>query len=155
METLGFTCESKASCQIPQLTPPAMPATRWNNLSEIPSPGLHFRGTTHSQQVILALNSIGRPEFNQLLPHHLVLESLTGVQVEWFANKAENIIGTIALTKVGRSWNYAILRRNKLGNFQVCDIGQNFFNLQQTMVQFAYAMVAARKDRREICPISD
>jgi hypothetical protein len=78
-----------------------------------------------------------------------------GEQVEWFTNQARNLIGTIALTKAGRSWNYAILRRNKLGNFQVCDIGQNFFSLTQTMVQFTYAMVAAKKDRQEGCTISD
>jgi len=78
-----------------------------------------------------------------------------GEQVEWFANKAKNLIGTIALTKVGRSWNFAVLRRNKLGNFQVCDIGQNFFNLRQTMVQFTYAMVAAKNGQQEVCPSSD
>ena len=78
-----------------------------------------------------------------------------GEQIEWFANKAKNLIGTIALTRTGRSWSYAVLRRNKLGNFQVCDIGQNFFSLKQTMVQFTYAIVAAKKDRQAICPISD
>ena len=78
-----------------------------------------------------------------------------GEQVEWFANKAKNLIGTIALTKVGRSWNFAVLRQNKLGNFQVCDIGQNFFNLSQTMVQFRYAMVAAKNTRQEIYPSLD
>jgi hypothetical protein len=103
----------------------------------------------------VAIKSIGRWEFNQLLPHHLALEGLMGAQVEWFANRAENVIGTIALTKVGRSWNYAILRRNKLGNFQVCDIGQNFFSFKQTMVQFINAMAAARKDRQENCSSSD
>lgn len=74
-----------------------------------------------------------------------------GEQVEWFSNRARNLIGTIARSKVGRSWNYAILRRTKLGNFQVCDIGENFYNLQQTGVQFRYAMAAAKKARREIC----
>jgi len=78
-----------------------------------------------------------------------------GAQVEWFASRAKNLIGTIALTKVGRSWNFAVLRRNKLGHFQVCDVGQNFFNLEQTMVQFRYAMVAAEDNRQEICPSSD
>jgi len=78
-----------------------------------------------------------------------------GEQIEWFANQAKNLIGTIALTRSGRSWNYAILRRNRLGHFQVCDIGQNFFSLQQTMVQFTYTMVAAKTARRRICPISD
>lgn len=128
---------------------------RCSNLSEVPGTGRRLRGRRHCKQVILAIKNIGRWEFNRLLPHHLVLESLTGEQVEWFANQAKNLIGTIALTKTGRSWNYAILRRNKLGNFQVCDIGQNFFNLKQTLVQFTYAMVAAKKDRQRIYPSSD
>ena len=78
-----------------------------------------------------------------------------GVQIEWFANKAQDLIGTIALTKAGRSWNFAVLKRNRQGNFQVCDIGENFFNLTQTMVQFMYAMVAAQSGRQEISPSSD
>jgi hypothetical protein len=56
---------------------------------------------------------------------------------------------------VGRSWNFAVLRRNKLGNFQVCEIGQNFFNLGQTMVQFTYAMIAAKNSQQEVLPSSD
>ena len=103
----------------------------------------------------MPIKSIARWEFNQLLPHHLVLEKLMGEQVEWFANKTKSLIGTIALTKVGRSWNFAVLRRNKLGNFQVCEIGQNFFNLGQTMVQFRYAMAAAKNNRPEVCPSAD
>ena len=74
-----------------------------------------------------------------------------GEQVEWFANKARNLIGTIALTAMGRSWNFAILKRNRQGNFQVCDVGQNFFNLSQIMVQFRYAMVAAKYSQQEVC----
>jgi hypothetical protein len=143
MQPLGLARESKIRCQIELSAPPASLAV----LSEVPSTGLRLRGTTHS--------NIDRGEFNRLLPHHLVLEGLMGEQVEWFTNRAKSLIGTIALTKTGRSWNYAILRRNRLGHFQVCDIGQNFFSLKQTMVQFTYAMVAAKKDRHANCPISD
>ena len=78
-----------------------------------------------------------------------------GKQIGWFANQAKNLIGVIALTKVGRSWNFAVLKRNKQGSFQVCDVGQNFFNLRQTMVQFKYAMVAAKNWRQEVLPSSD
>jgi hypothetical protein len=101
------------------------------------------------------IKRIARLEFNRLLPHHLVLEDLMGEQVEWFANKAKDLIGTIALNKVGRSWNFAVLRRNMLGNFQVCNIGQNFFNLRQTIAQFTYAMAAARDNRQQVCLSSD
>lgn len=100
----------------------------------------------------MAIKKIDRSEFNQFIPHHLVLESLIGKRIVWFANKAKNLIGAIAVIGVGRSWNYAILRRTKRGRFEVCDIGQNFLNLQQATVQFMYAMVAAMNDRQEICP---
>jgi hypothetical protein len=101
------------------------------------------------------IKRIARWEFNHLLPHHLILEDLMGEQIGWFANQAKNLIGTIALTKVGRSWNFAVLKRNKQGGFQVCDVGQNFFNLRQTMVQFKHAMVAAKNWRQELLPSSD
>ena len=71
-----------------------------------------------------------------------------GRQIKWFTNKAKTLIGTIAVTKVGRSWNFVVLRRNKQGNFQVCEVGQNFFNLVQTIVQFKYVMVAAKNSRQ-------
>ncbi|HUK81374.1 MAG TPA: hypothetical protein VLZ12_01960 [Verrucomicrobiae bacterium] len=106
-------------------------------------------------EAAVPIKRIARWEFNRLLPHHPVLEDLMGEQVEWFANRARSLIGTIALTKVGRSWNFSVLRRNTLGNFQVCNIGQNFFSLSQTMVQFRYAMVAAKNNRQEVLPSSD
>lgn len=93
-----------------------------------------------------AIQPIVRWEFNQLLPQHVVLEDLMGQQVAWFASKTKTLIGTIASTKVGRSWNYVILRRNALGKFQVCKIGQNYFDLGQTFVQFSYALVAAKNN---------
>jgi hypothetical protein len=101
------------------------------------------------------MKSIHRWEFNRLLPHHRVLENLMGEPVAWFADKAKNFIGTIASAKEEGRWNFAILRRNELGNFQVCDVEENFFNLAQTMIQFRYAMVAAQNGRQPVCPSSD
>ena len=96
------------------------------------------------------IQPIARQEFNQLLPQHLILENLTGRQIKWFTNQAKNLIGTIAVTRVGRSWNFVVMRRNKQGNFQVCEVGQNFLNLMQTIVQFKYVMVAAKNSRQVI-----
>ena len=69
-------------------------------------------------------------EFNRSLPHHFALENLMGRQIKWFTNKAKNLIGTITFVRVGRSWNYAVLRRNFLGKFQAREIGRNFLNLR-------------------------
>jgi len=113
------------------------------------------RSCTSSSKAAVPIRRIARWEFNQLLPYHLDLEDLMGEQIGWFANQTKNLIGTIALTKVGRSWNFAVLKRNKPGNFQACNIGENFFSLRQTIVQFRYAMVAATNSRQEIFPSSD
>jgi len=101
-------------------------------------------------QAVAPIQHIARQEFNQLLPQHLDLENLMGKQIKWFTNKAKTLIGTIAVTAVGRSWNFVVLRRNKQGNFQVCEAGQNFFNLVQTIVQFKFVMVAAKNSRQVI-----
>ena len=103
-----------------------------------------------STQATEPIQHIARQEFDQLLPQHLVLENLMGRQVKWFTNKAKSLIGTIAVSKVGRSWNFVVLRRTKQGTFQVCEVGQNFFNLMQTIVQFKYVMVAAKNSRQAI-----
>ena len=93
---------------------------------------------------------IARQEFNELLPQHRALENLMGRQIKWFTNRAKNLIGTIAVTHVGRSWNFVVMRRNPQGHFQVCEVGQNFINLLQTIVQFKYVMVAAKNSRQVI-----
>ena len=97
------------------------------------------------------IQSIARWEFNQLLPQHLVLENLMGEQFEWFADPGKKLIGTIAITPMGQSWNFAILRRDKLGDFQLCKFGQNNFNLEQTLVQSRNAMVTVINHRPEPC----
>ena len=91
----------------------------------------------------MAINRISRANFNRFLSQPRVLESLMGEQIEWFGNPARNLIGTIARNKVGRSWNYAILRQTQPGHFDVCDVGENFYSLRQTGVQFRYAMAGA------------
>ncbi len=96
------------------------------------------------------IKSIARWEFNQLLPQHLVLENLMGEQFEWFADPANKLIGTIAFARMGRSWNFAILQRDKVGDFQLCKFGQNNFTLEQTIVQFRNAVVTVMNRRQEI-----
>jgi hypothetical protein len=98
----------------------------------------------------MTMKRITRREFDQLLPRHSRLEELMGAQVEWYANSAQTLIGTIALTAVGRSWNYAILRRNRLGTFQVCDVADNFFSRRQTVAQFHHAAAAAKRYPQDV-----
>ena len=87
----------------------------------------------------MRIKNIDRNQFDQLLPAHRVLEHLIGKEVEWFANRAKTCLGTIALNAEG-SWVYSVLRLNRLGNFNVIDVGWNIFNYYQTRVQLLSAM---------------
>jgi hypothetical protein len=88
----------------------------------------------------VSVKSIDNGEFKRLLPSHLVLENLMPGQVEWFGNKARNRIGTIAAGKGQAGWRYAILRRDKVGDFRVCDVRANFSSQQAARVDFLLAM---------------
>jgi hypothetical protein len=104
----------------------------------------HCATATDGAYCPVKIKSINRSEFNQLLPQHRQLEDLMGNQIAWYSNAARTLIGTIAETMIGRSWNFAVLKRNRLGKFQVCDIGENFFNLRQTVAQFHHALTATK-----------
>jgi hypothetical protein len=103
----------------------------------------------------MTMKRITRKEFNRLLPRHSRLEELMGAQIEWYANAAQTLIGTIALTAIWRCWNFAVLKRNRLGTFQVCDVGDNFFDLRQTVAQFHRAVTAAKRYRQDLSSITD
>ena len=75
----------------------------------------------------MAIKRIGKMEFNQLLPSHGVLEDLIGGEVEWLADDSGNTIGTLAHDKWKQTWNFAILRRNKIGAFLLDNLKGNFF----------------------------
>ena len=100
----------------------------------------------------MLVKSIGSGEFNQLLPSHLALESLMAGQVEWFGNKTRNLIGTIAAGKGEADWNYAILKRNKVGNFRVCDVRVNFYSHRAARADFLLAMKGAGPSRPDNVP---
>ena len=68
---------------------------------------------------MVIINSMGREAFHQLPPANIVPEMAVGDEVEWFADVAETIIGTIGLGGMNVSWNYAILERDTRGDFRV------------------------------------
>ncbi len=103
----------------------------------------------------MLVKSIGSGEFNRLLPSHLVLEHLMAGQVEWFGNRTRNLIGAIAEGKRQAGWNYAILRRHKLGNFRVCDVRGNFYSRKAARTDLFVAMMGAGPGRPEDAPRMD
>ena len=74
---------------------------------------------------MVIINSIGREAFHQLLPANAVPEMAVGEEVEWFADVAETIIGTIGLGGMNMGWNYAILKPDPLGSFRVSEKRRN------------------------------
>lgn len=99
----------------------------------------------------MSVKSISSRKFNRFLPAHNHLGTVIGKEVEWFADDPENSIGTIASSTKERGWNYAILRRDWMGEFQVCDLKANFRNFPAARVDFLLAMrTAQRSDRRSL-----
>lgn len=71
-------------------------------------------------------------------------------QVEWFANKTGTAIGTLAAGKADEGWNYAVLKRDEAGNFQVYKLGVDAFSLDDARSGFLLDMEAAEKVEEEI-----
>ncbi len=93
----------------------------------------------------MSVKSISRWQFNRFLPARNQLRTVIGKEVQWYADDPENSIGTIAFSKEERGWNYAILRRDWMGDFQVCDLKAKFGNVRAASVDCVLAMKKAEK----------
>jgi len=97
----------------------------------------------------VSVKSISSWKFNRFLPTRNDLRTAIGKEVEWFADDPENSIGTIAFSKKKTGWNYAILSRDWMGDFQVCNLKANFQSSQAARVDCVQAMKAAEKSGRQ------
>ncbi len=88
----------------------------------------------------MAIRATGRAEFIRRLSLKSDLERLVGKEVEWFAGAAGNVIGTIALASRDGGWNYVVLRKNELGNFQASNRRENLFSLNEARVDCLQTM---------------
>ena len=95
----------------------------------------------------MSFESIRKEKFDWFRPPHLGLESLMAWQTEWFANKAETIIGTLAVGKANEGWNYAVWWRDKMGNFRVYELGGDAFSLDGARAELLLEMAVAEKSR--------
>jgi hypothetical protein len=68
-------------------------------------------------------------------------------QVEWFANKSGTTIGTLAVARMDRGWNYAVLNRDAAGHFQVYKLGVDAYSLDDARTEFMREMAAAETSR--------
>ena len=104
----------------------------------------------------VSVKSISSWKFNRFLPTSNHLRTVIGKEVKWYADDPENSIGTIAFSKEKRGWNYAIMRRDWMGDFQVCNQKANFPNVRAASVDCVLAMKAAEKSgRRSFSEITD
>jgi hypothetical protein len=103
----------------------------------------------------VSFDSIRQEKFERFLPPHLGLESLMEWQVEWFANKTGTTIGTLAVAKGDGGWNYAVLKRDEAGNFQVCKLGVDAYSLDDARSEFMCEMAVAETRGSEVVPERD
>ena len=97
---------------------------------------------------IVTIRSISRWRFERFLRFHAILEAAIGEEIEWFGDAVENTIGTIAYSRDENGWNYAVLKRDWTGDFQVCHLESNLYNLEAARVGFRLAMAAAKRTER-------
>jgi hypothetical protein len=95
----------------------------------------------------VSFESIRKEKFDRFRPPHLGLESLMVWQTEWFANMAGTTIGTLAVGKANQGWNYAVLGRDKSGDFRVYKLGRDAFSLDDARDEFLLEMAAAEKSQ--------
>ena len=96
----------------------------------------------------MSVKSISSWKFNRFLPTRNHLKTVIGKEVEWYADDPENNIGTIAFSKEERGWNYAILKRDWMGDFRVCNLKTNFRNSRTASVDCVLAMREAEQSGR-------
>jgi hypothetical protein len=101
------------------------------------------------QKTVVAIKSISRWEFNQVLPDHIFLESLVGTPVAWWADEARSIIGATAQGAMEPSWRYIILERNGHEHFRVCNLQSGIKSRLMASMQLLRAMETLRKSRKD------
>ena len=92
---------------------------------------------------MVIITSIDQQAFHQLLSADTASEIAVGEEVEWFADVAETMIGTVGLAKKDNGWNYAILKRNARSDFEVSERHGHFFTEHSAKVVLLRQMAGA------------
>jgi hypothetical protein len=98
---------------------------------------------------MVAINSIGQQAFHQLLAADAASEIAVGVEVEFFADREESIIGVVGFGGQYRSWGYAVLKRDTPSGFRVLVRQEHFFTRHTARVMLLRQMVAAEAGEPE------
>ena len=90
----------------------------------------------------MQIKNISRCEFNLLFPNGCYIGIFVGHQVEWFADEAGNVLGTIGEDRTASDWLCAVLQRDDTGKFRVTQIA-NPKSLPDARAQLLHAMETA------------
>ena len=94
------------------------------------------------QEAVVEVQSIGREEFHRLYPYTGKLTAFIGEGAEWFTNDGRSVVGIVTRDSIQPAWNYAVLTRDMLGDFQVTHVGKISSDLQTTREKCRLAMTA-------------
>ena len=96
----------------------------------------------------MAVKSIPRMKFSQLVPQSYLLESVFGDEVAWFADESGRTIGTIVRSERERRWFYIVLERERDGHYQVCNVQSGFESQHLATAHLTHAMAVAGRAYR-------
>jgi hypothetical protein len=88
------------------------------------------------------VRSIGQEEFRQAYPYTGKMTAFIGEGVEWLADDARTVVGIITRHSIQPEWNYAVLKRNVLGDFQVTHVGKASNDLEIVQKECRLVMMA-------------
>ncbi len=100
----------------------------------------------------MAIRSISREEFQSLMPTHGLLRSVLGEPQEWFVDQDEQIIGTVAVGRTGKDWNFVVLGREPKGTFRAFVLERNLGSRGDAQAGLLRAMGEAEKGQRVPLP---
>ena len=95
----------------------------------------------------MAMKNISRRKFAQRIPIPLSFETEIGEQLEWRANDAGTIIGTVAKERTRDGWLCIVLGQDGHDEFRVCTLELGIKNQQAASRRLLDAMGVAEKTR--------
>jgi hypothetical protein len=89
---------------------------------------------------VMAVKNISRWKFTELLSGDSSPQPAGGEQVEWWANDAETVLGTVAKGKSTEGWLCVLLGREADGTFGIQTVELGFDCLQAAQLRLLNAM---------------
>jgi hypothetical protein len=105
-------------------------------------PGGRTGANDGRREAVVEVRNISRDEFDRLYPYTGKMTAFIGEGAEWFTNDTKSVVGIITRHSIQPAWNYAVLKRDVLGEFQVTHVGKASSDLQTTREECRLVMTA-------------